>query len=112
MRLRPVTVLMGTACAVAVSTAALVNVTGYGTILFQIVVLGAWAILAKLTSATYADTHHPALWIVATATNLTAFLVPEVVIWFSTRKRWPVICSIATCVWCGFYLLCLFWLFP
>ena len=97
---------------VVASTVGLARVTSYGTILYQLVVLGAWTILAKLTSGVYAHTHLPVLWIVTSATNLMVFLIPEAVIWFSTRKRWPVICFIATCVWCGFYLLSLFWLFP
>jgi hypothetical protein len=97
---------------VVASTVGLARVTSYGTIFYQLVSLSAWAILAKLASGAYANTHDTVLWIVASATNLTVFLIPEAVIWFSTRKRWPVICFIATCVWCGFYLLSLFWLFP
>jgi hypothetical protein len=68
--------------------------------------------LAHLTSDRYADTHHLVLWTMATVINLVAFFIPESVIWFSTHKRWPGICSVATCVWCGFYLLALFRLFP
>jgi hypothetical protein len=112
MRLRPVNALAGAVCAVAASTLLLPRVTGYGTSLFELVVLGAWSILAHLTSDRYADTHHPALWAIAAVINLVAFFIPETVIWFATRKRWPTICSVVTCVWCGFYLLALFYLFP
>jgi hypothetical protein len=109
---RPINVLVGAASVVAATTLALPNVTGYGTVLDQLVGFSAWAILAKVTSGLYADTHHPVLWFVAVGTNLTAFLVPEALIWFRSRKRWPLICSVATLAWCGFYVASLFWLFP
>jgi hypothetical protein len=112
MRLRPVNVLAGAGCVVTASTLLLPRVTGYGTSLYQLVVLGAWSLLAHLTSETYADSHHPALWTIATAINLALFLIPEAGIWLASRKRLPTICSVATCLWCGFYLLLLFRLFP
>ena len=112
MPFRPKSALVGAACIVAATTIALPNVTGYGTLLFQLVAFSAWAIVASLTSGVYADTHHPVLWIVAACTNLLAFLIPEAVIWFPARKRWPLICSLATVAWCGFYVASLFWLFP
>jgi len=99
-------------CIVAATALVFPNVTGYGTILYQIVVLGAWRILASFGSGAFADTHHQVVWLLAGAINLIIFLVPEVTIWFAARKRWPGIFSIATCAWCGFYLLCLFFLFP
>ena len=89
MRLRPELALVGAACVIAASTFALPSVTGYGTVLYQFVVLSAWAMI-----------------------NLLYFLAPVAVIWLSARKRWPVFVAVATCIWCGFYLLCLFRLFP
>lgn len=112
MRLRPIHVLVGAACIVAASALEFSHVTGYGTILYQIVVFSAMGILDSLTSGGYADTHHRIVWITAAAISLTIFLIPEAVMWFSARKRWPVIFSAVTCVWCGFYLLSLFCLFP
>ena len=112
MRLRPELALVGAACVIAASTFALPSVTGYGTVLYQFVVLSAWAILAHLTSGAYADSHHLIFWIIVGVINLLYFLAPVAVIWLSARKRWPVFVAVATCIWCGFYLLCLFRLFP
>jgi hypothetical protein len=112
MWFRPTNVLAAAACVVAASTLAFPSVTGYGTVLFQIVALNAWAIVASITSGLYADTHHAVVWSVAAAANLAVFLLPEAVIWFSAHKRWPAVCSVVTLVWCGFYVLSLFWLFP
>jgi hypothetical protein len=112
MPLRPTKILLATACLVGASTAAFPNVTGYGTILFQLVALNAWGIVADITSGSYADTHHPVVWSVALVLNLMVFLIPAIGIWLAGRKRWPTGCSVAMFGWCVFYLLSLFWLFP
>ena len=112
MPLHPTKVLLATAGLIGASTAAPPSVTGYGTILFQIVALGAWGIVAALSSGLYADTHHPVVWSVALVLNLLLFLIPAAVIWLTARKRWPVGCSVAILAWSVFYLASLFWLFP
>jgi len=112
MPLRPTKMLLAAACIVGASTAALPGVTGYGTILFQLVAFGAWGFAASVTSGRYVDTHHALLWSVALALNLAAFLIPAAGIWLAAHKRWPAVCSVAILVWCLFYLLSLFWLFP
>src|SRR5947208_3374105 len=91
--LEPTKILLATAGLVGASTAVLPSVTGYGTILFQVVALGAWGIVAAVTSGLYADTHHP-------------------VIWLSGRRRWTSGSSVVILAWCTFYLASLFWLFP
>ena len=112
MRFHPTKVLIVAACMVGASTAPLLNVAGYGTILGQIVVLGAWFMVASITSGLYADTHHFVLWPVAVVLNLTLYLVPATGIWLAVRKRWPPWCSVVIVVWLMFYVASLFWLFP
>lgn len=108
----PTKILMATAGAVGASTALLPSITGYGTVLFQLVVLGAWAIVARVASGAYADTHHAPVWILALVINVFLFLVPAATVWLLSRRRWPVACSIALVAWCGFYLASLLVLFP
>src|SRR3954468_9594519 len=104
MLLRPTKILLGAACIVGASTAALPSVTGYGTILFQLVALDAWAIVAGMTSGFYSDTHHPVVWSVALVLNVMLFLIPATGIWLAARKRWSAACSVVILGWCGFYL--------
>lgn len=64
------------AIVVALSTLILPSVKGYGTVLFQTVVLGAWGILAATTSDQYADPHHAQVWTLALVLNVLMFLIP------------------------------------
>jgi hypothetical protein len=97
---------------VAVSTVALPWIGGYGTVLFQVVGLGAWSLLAQMTSRLYADRHHGPLWIIALMLNLLLFALPATAIWALTRTKWPRFSAYALVSWAGFYLACLFFLFP
>jgi hypothetical protein len=97
---------------VAGSTAALPFVRGYGTGLFQLVVLGAWAIIAKLSSGTFADQHHGPLWVVAFLLNMLCFCLVAVPLWLVSRKRLPKLARILIICWTVFYLAMLFILFP
>lgn len=112
MPLHPTKVLLAAGGVIAATTAALPSITGYGTILFQVVALGAWGIVAAITSGLYADTHHPVVWSVALVLNLLLFLIPAAGVWLVARKRWPAACSVAILSWSLFYLASLFWLFP
>ncbi len=53
MRLMPKSILLLIADAVGARNASLPSVTGYGTVLFQTIILGAWGIVAALTSGKY-----------------------------------------------------------
>ena len=110
--LQPTKILLAATALVGVSTAVLPNVTGYGTNLFQVVALGAWGIVAAVTSGLYADTHHPVVWSVAFVLNVLLFIVPGGIIWLLGRRRWPIGSSVAILAWCAFYLASLFYLFP
>jgi hypothetical protein len=112
MRIRPAVVLAGTVCVIAASTFAFPKLNNNVTTLCLLIILGAWSILARLTSENFVHSHQLIMWIMAAVINLLYFLAPVAVIWLLARKRWPVFVSVAICVWCGFYLLCLFRLFP
>jgi hypothetical protein len=105
-------VLVGSISLVGVSTAVLPSVTGYGTGLFQIVVLGAWSIVAHLSSGRFADQHQGPVWFVALLLNVVLFLVPALVVYLPGRKRLPMLTMIVLVSWLGFYLASLFFLFP
>ena len=108
----PVRVLAGGTVAVAASTAALPWIDGYGTILYLNVVLSGYAMVAAITSEKYADMHHGPVWLAILLVNLSAFLVPALVMFYSTRRRWPKGSAVGLCAWTFLYLLCLFVLFP
>jgi hypothetical protein len=97
---------------VAASTAGLPYVTGYGTGLFQLIVLGAWSIIARLSSGKFADQHHGELWAVAFLLNIICFNVVAVPLWLLTRKRVPKLSAISIVCFMVFYVAMLFVLFP
>lgn len=97
---------------VAASTAAFPWVTGYGTILYQVIVLGAWSIVAAVTSQPYADLHHGPVWSVALLLNVCLFAFPALMVFFVCRRRWPRLSVLGILGWTVFYLMCLFALFP
>jgi hypothetical protein len=104
--------LLVTSGAVGASTAFLPAVGGYGTVLFQLVALNAWGIVAALTSQAYADRSPGSIWLVALFLNVVLFLVPAIAMWLITRKRWPKAGNVMLMVWCVLYLAALFVLFP
>lgn len=112
MRLSPNIALVSTTATVGASTAVLPVVAGYGTWLSQLVVLGAWSLVAGLTSEAYADQHEAAVWVAAFVLNVLLFFVPAVLVWLAVRKRWPHMCSGLLVTGCVVYLASLFVLFP
>ena len=108
----PTRVLVLSFVVVAISTIPFPWVTGYGTNLFQIVALAAWALLAKFSSEEYADLHHAPLWTLALILNLILFAVPATLLWLPSRTRWPRASACMVATWCVFYVACLYVLFP
>jgi hypothetical protein len=96
----------------AASTLLLPFVRGYGTDLFQLVGLGAFALVEHFTSAGFPDRHRAITWTVALLLNVSLFSLPLVAIWLSCRRRWQAAGSIITATWFAFYVACLFFLFP
>ena len=94
------------------STAGLVAVRGWGTVLFQIVVLGAWSIVAHFTSGLFADQHHGIVWIVALLLNTLGFAIVGVPLWLISRNRLPKSGPVLIICWTVLYLAMLFVLFP
>jgi hypothetical protein len=103
---------LGSLACVGVSTAALAGVTGYGTALSQIVVLGSWSLVALVTSGAFADQHQAILWIVTFVLNITVFGVPASIAVWLLRARAPVWCAVILISWLLLYLASLFVLFP
>jgi hypothetical protein len=112
VRLSPTRNLLASIGVVAASTAALPWVTGYGTDLYQIVVLGAVTTVAGLTSNAYVDRHHEALWAVALLLNVAYFAVPAMLVWALTRVQWHPASAYLLLSWCALYLASLFLFFP
>jgi hypothetical protein len=109
--LSPNRTLLASLGAVAASGAALPWVGGYGTVLFQVVVLGAAYVLDKLTSESYVDHHHGVLWTLAFLLNVVLFAIPATLLWALTR-RWPQLATFMLVSLCALYLASLFVLFP
>ena len=100
-------------CVVVGSCAvALPFISGYGTTLFQAVALGAWGLVAALSSDLFADTHKAVVWFTAAILNVLFFAVPAVGVLLATRTRWPVASTWVLILWLLFYVASLFVLFP
>lgn len=97
---------------VAVSSVLLPTVTGYGTQLFQAVVLGAWSLVANFTSSGFADQHDGVVLSVAAILNVALFGIPALVSFVLLRNRAPGLCVSLLGTWVVLYLACLFLLFP
>jgi hypothetical protein len=105
-------VFLSCSAVAAVSTVGLPYVTGYGTVLDQLVVFGAWAIIARLSSGMFVEHHHSYLWAVAFLLNMIGFCVVAVPLWLLSRYRllkWGLFLSIC---WSAFWVAMLFLLFP
>ncbi len=107
----PDKVLVTSGAIVALTTATFSYVAGYGTILYQFIVLGAWSVVARLSSDQFADLHHGVLWPVALLLNMIAFCIIAVPVWAIFRRRAPKIASAATIGWLLFYVSMLVFLF-
>jgi hypothetical protein len=98
--------------AIAVSSALLPLVTGYGTWLFQLLVFRSWHIVAYVNSGMYGNSHPAAVFVVAGIANVALFLLPAFPIHIIGRNRCPVLSTIAIFGLALFQISCLFVLFP
>lgn len=105
------TLLLGITAA-ALATFGMPYVSGYGTVLAQVVGLGAWAILASISSGAFADQHHQILWPIAGVFNVTLFCLVAVPVYFVMRRRAPRSFVLFVVIWALFYIGSLFFLFP
>jgi hypothetical protein len=105
-------VFLTSGAVVALTTAGFPYVTGYGTNLFQLVVLGAWSLIARLSSGMFADQHHGILYLLALLLNLVGFSLPAIPVWLLSRNRTPKLGSFVIVGWTLFYATMLFFLFP
>ena len=109
---RPDRIFITSATAVALSTAAFPYVPGYGTRLFQAVILGAWSLIARLSSGQFADHHTGIVWVVTFLLNMIGFSSLAAPTWAIFRNRAPNLASILVICWTIFYVAMLFVLFP
>jgi hypothetical protein len=109
---RPDKVLLTATAIVALTTATLPYITGYGTILFQIVALGAGDIVAHFSSQLFADHHQGVIWSVALLLNMVLFLAIAIPVWAVFRNRAPRVASTANICWLLVYVSMLYFLFP
>ncbi|MEP6592709.1 MAG: hypothetical protein ABJC51_03410 [Acidobacteriota bacterium] len=104
--------LLVTSAIVALTTAVFPTVTGYGTHLLQIVEFTAWALLAGVTSGSFADQHHGILWVIVSGVNVFTFWIVAVPFWALMRRRSQSVGLSALLGVSAFYIASLFWLFP
>jgi hypothetical protein len=97
---------------VAGSTAGLALVTGYGTRFSQLVIFGAYVLIARLSSSMFAEHHHGTWWTVIFLLNMVSFSVVGVPLWMVARKRFPKSGPSLLVCWTLFYVSMLFILFP
>jgi hypothetical protein len=109
---RPDRIFITSAIAVALSTATFPYVPGYGTQLFQAVMLGAWSLIARLSSGQFADRHTGIVWVVTFLLNMIGFSSIGAPTWAIFRNRAPNFASILVISWTIFYVAMLFVLFP
>ena len=107
----PDKVLAASCLTVALTTAIFPYITGWGTVLFQLVTLRAWGIVAHFSSGEFADLHHSVVWLVALLLNMVAFCIVAIPIWVICRGRAPKVASVATICWLSLYVAMLFFLF-
>ena len=97
---------------IGLTTAVLPHVGGYGTVVFQIIVLGAGNILAHFTSGLFADQHEGIVWAIALVLNMSAFLIVAAPLWAVLRSRAPKAAPVTIICWSVVYIALLFVLFP
>lgn len=112
MNWTPAKVLLGALAVVVGSTGILVTIGGYGTLLSQAILLSSWAIVARFTTARFADQHHVAVWCVAALVNSLLFLLPALVVVAATRRRRPQLGMGLLVLYAITYLALLFLFFP
>jgi ABC-type amino acid transport substrate-binding protein len=94
----------GASCVLVIaSTFALPFVTGYGTNLFQLVVGGAWSIVAAVASDAYADLAKALVWFPAGILNVLLFGVPAAAILLATRRSRASLRNFALLSWLVVY---------
>jgi hypothetical protein len=105
-------VFLGCAVVVAGSGAFLPLVTGYGTVLFQLLVLNSWYCIALMTSGMSADNHSAVVFLTAAVANALLFLILAVPIHVVSRDRCPIIGAVTLIGLALFHVSSLFVLFP
>lgn len=105
-------VMLGAMAVVALSTTVMPYITGYGTLLFQVVGFSAWGIVAAITSGKFADQHHAVVWPTALLINLVMFSIPALLPYWVGKRKSFIFGAVGIVAWLALYLGMLFVLFP
>ena len=98
--------------AVGISAAIIPVIHSYPTVLYLVIGLCAWWIVAYIKTGPFADGHITLVLTAAVLLHIICFSIPAVAIWRGFRHRRPRQGSVIVGVWCVCYLLFLFILFP
>ena len=112
MRARPLPILLASIAIVAISSFALPHVEGYGTVLFQLIAFGAYALVETITSRAFIQSHIQTVWLTAGALNVLLFAVPALIIYFVLKNKRPTLTAYVCAGWACLYLGSLLFLFP
>lgn len=102
----PGRMLIGCLIIIALSTGFLPFVRGYGTQLFQMIVLPAWLISAK-----YANGNFLVHLLASVSINIVLFSIIALPLYFVFRRLAPRFSSVSLLGWLLFYVGCLFFFF-
>ena len=98
----PTRMLLVCLLVVALTSFVFPHIHTYGTLLYQVVVLGGWMLVAAVTSQVFADQNHWAVWPVVTALNVALFSLPALPVYFIFRRRAPSLASVLLLAWLTF----------
>jgi hypothetical protein len=112
MNITPRGALAGAAATAGFSAAIIPVIHSYPTVLYLVIGLCAWAIVAYIRSGPFADGHIALVLTAAVLLHIICFSIPAVTIWAGLRHRRPSRGSVLVGVWYVCYLLFLFILFP
>jgi hypothetical protein len=108
----PTTFLLFAITLVAVNSIFLPQVSGYGTILYQIVIISSAMLVNGFTNAPLSEVGKHWFILALVFVNLTLFLIPTLIVWGIGKRRWPKFTSIAVATFSAVFILSLYVLFP
>jgi hypothetical protein len=108
----PTTILLIAISLVAVNSVFLPQVSGYGTILYQVVMLSSALLVNGFTNIPLSEVGKYWFILALVFVNLILFLIPTLTVWGIGKNRWPKFTSITVAVFSIVFILSLYVLFP
>ena len=106
------TILLIAISLVAVSSVFLTQVSGYGTILYQVVMLSSALLVNGFTNEPLSEVGKSWFILSLVFVNLLLFLIPTLTVWGICKSRWPKFTSIIVATFSAVFILSLYVLFP